>query len=466
MARPQIIVNGGSPGVKGSVSPGGGVTLTLDSTIGVRSVQWTVLSTDELSSVGDYTLALSGSLGQTATTTALGAGTAFIVRVIVNNGLTRGVADPMGTQSTVKVFVPTAEGLEVAAAGETLESDPVFGSTGIINALVRTVSSVVSTTLGIPFKSALVVSTSNLTLNGAATIDGVTIATNDDVLAVGQTNPAQNGIYVANTAGAWTRSTNFDSQDDIRGAIVAVVLGAAGSGRIYQNSNTGSITVGTTALTFVQMPNRVDKEKVDAATSNPTLNTIAMWDSGAAMHATSFQGQGILPSIGLLRGAYLSTFVGMRNAANSGDVVLMSGKATNGLTLGSDDCEEVELRGRTTGTVTYAASGSGTYLTVSYDAGSTQTSIQALGTLDIVSTAQVVQIESDVFIVTGGFRVDAGAAAFFGSTNYGGGAGVIFIGNSTGIPTSNPTGGGFLYVESGALKYRGTAGTITTIAPA
>lgn len=33
-------------------------------------------------------------------------------------------------------------------------------------------------------------------------------------------------------------------------------------------------------------------------------------------------------------------------------------------------------------------------------------------------------------------------------------------------PTANLTGGGILYVEAGAMKYRGSSGTITTIAPA
>lgn len=42
----------------------------------------------------------------------------------------------------------------------------------------------------------------------------------------------------------------------------------------------------------------------------------------------------------------------------------------------------------------------------------------------------------------------------------------LFIANLTTAPTSNPSGGGYLYVESGALKYRGTSGTVTTIAPA
>ena len=34
------------------------------------------------------------------------------------------------------------------------------------------------------------------------------------------------------------------------------------------------------------------------------------------------------------------------------------------------------------------------------------------------------------------------------------------------VPTANPVGGGVLYVEAGALKYRGSSGTITTLAPA
>ena len=41
----------------------------------------------------------------------------------------------------------------------------------------------------------------------------------------------------------------------------------------------------------------------------------------------------------------------------------------------------------------------------------------------------------------------------------------IHIANGT-APTANPTGGGVLYVEAGALKYRGSSGTITTIAAA
>jgi hypothetical protein len=55
---------------------------------------------------------------------------------------------------------------------------------------------------------------------------------------------------------------------------------------------------------------------------------------------------------------------------------------------------------------------------------------------------------------------------FSATTSVGGGAGVLGIANAATVPTTNPSGGGVLYVEAGALKYRGSSGTVTTIAAA
>ena len=80
------------------------------------------------------------------------------------------------------------------------------------------------------------------------------------------------------------------------------------------------------------------------------------------------------------------------------------------------------------------------------------------------------------------FRADAGSAArvvanqdgvtlggniaLGVTTAFGGGSRVVAIREADTVPTSNPTGAGILYVEGGALKYRGTSGTVTTIANA
>lgn len=52
------------------------------------------------------------------------------------------------------------------------------------------------------------------------------------------------------------------------------------------------------------------------------------------------------------------------------------------------------------------------------------------------------------------------------TASHGGGVGVIGITNASTVPTTNPSGGGILYAEGGALKWRGSGGLVTTIAAA
>ncbi len=54
----------------------------------------------------------------------------------------------------------------------------------------------------------------------------------------------------------------------------------------------------------------------------------------------------------------------------------------------------------------------------------------------------------------------------FAAGSYSGAEKALYILNTTAAPTSNPPTGGYLYCEGGALKYRGSAGTVTTIAAA
>lgn len=59
-----------------------------------------------------------------------------------------------------------------------------------------------------------------------------------------------------------------------------------------------------------------------------------------------------------------------------------------------------------------------------------------------------------------------GSVGVNGASSLGDGVGVLTIKNADTNPSTNPTGGGILYADGGALKYRGSSGTVTTIANA
>lgn len=64
------------------------------------------------------------------------------------------------------------------------------------------------------------------------------------------------------------------------------------------------------------------------------------------------------------------------------------------------------------------------------------------------------------------FHSTAGGGYSFGAINpnFNSGTGIIYISNAGVVPSGNPSFGGYLYTDAGALKYRGSSGTVTTIA--
>lgn len=97
--------------------------------------------------------------------------------------------------------------------------------------------------------------TANITLSGTQTIDGIALGVGDRVLVKDQTTGSQNGIYVV-ASGSWTRATDFDtaSQAEIStGKSVFTSDGTTNGGTQWTLSTTGTITVGTTALSFIQI---------------------------------------------------------------------------------------------------------------------------------------------------------------------------------------------------------------------
>ena len=96
----------------------------------------------------------------------------------------------------------------------------------------------------------------------AISIDGVALSLNDRVLIYNQTNAAHNGVYYVSTVGdgatAWvlTRTTDTDSYGASdpnslgEGDAFFVREGATGAGELYVMTTSGTITFGTTNITF------------------------------------------------------------------------------------------------------------------------------------------------------------------------------------------------------------------------
>lgn len=82
------------------------------------------------------------------------------------------------------------------------------------------------------------------------TVDGVTLATGDRILLKQQSSGSENGIYTVNASGAPTRATDFAIGTDAKGALVSVIEGTANAYSLWACTNTGTITIGSTALVF------------------------------------------------------------------------------------------------------------------------------------------------------------------------------------------------------------------------
>lgn len=92
--------------------------------------------------------------------------------------------------------------------------------------------------------------TTNISLTGNPTIDGVVLTTGDRVLVKNQSTGSQNGIYIT-AAGSWTRSTDSDANAEVTcGLTVVVEEGTNNGGRIWILTTPNPIVVGSTSLSF------------------------------------------------------------------------------------------------------------------------------------------------------------------------------------------------------------------------
>lgn len=103
--------------------------------------------------------------------------------------------------------------------------------------------------------------------NGAGNVDGITVGNGDRVLLTAQGVGSENGLWVVNLVGNWTRPTDFDTSAEAGpGVAVAVTEGTSNGDSIWLMTTNAPITLGTTALAFSKVPMSAPVTSVDGAT--------------------------------------------------------------------------------------------------------------------------------------------------------------------------------------------------------
>jgi hypothetical protein len=217
--------------------------------------------------------------------------------------------------------------------------------------------------------------------------------------------------------------------------------------RIDSITGTGNINVASGKTLTVS--NTLTLAGVDSSTLTiPATGTAALL--GTANIFTAQQAIALASNVPLIiqNTTTSSTTQGsvMRLGCNDG-AAMNSGHRLGGLGLAGNDGTAADTQFTGAGIFAYAAA-----LWTTSDRPTRLT----IETAPVASSVRVVRlnIESDG-------NIGIGAAGSYGS-----GAGVLSIANAATNPSTNPTGGGILYSDAGAGKWRGSSGTVTTFGPA
>lgn len=175
----------------------------------------------------------------------------------------------------------------------------------------------------------------DIATGGLIDVDGVTVADGDRVALGSQTDPIENGIYVA-SAGAWTRATDVDEDSEISRGIAFFVS----EGGNYTNSgywsSTQVISIGTDAISFIEFNKPVFKFGTAFTQSGSTVtlnldpdgavylsgNGVAVKLNGSSLTATA---DGLAISTGGVTNDMLAGSIALSKLAEGGELLKRDG---------------------------------------------------------------------------------------------------------------------------------------------
>jgi hypothetical protein len=180
----------------------------------------------------------------------------------------------------------------------------------------------------------------------ALVIDGITMVVADRVLVYQQTTQTQNGVYVVTDIGSGSTNWVLTRADDAdtfgiagpdtlsEGSTFFVQQGATGAGETYTCNTVGTITFGTTNITFVQ----ISSAQIYSAGTGLTLSgtqfsitntgTAGTYGSASSVPVFVTNAQGQVTSV-------TNTAIAISGTAVSGNITGQAGSVANALTAGT-----------------------------------------------------------------------------------------------------------------------------------
>jgi hypothetical protein len=217
----------------------------------------------------------------------------------------------------------------------------------------------------------------NFTTTGNITLSGLAVQANGDwtstltagnrILVKNQTAGADNGIYVA-AAGAWARSSDANTWEEIVSAYLFVLAGTVWAGSSWVDTNQQGGTLGTTPITFTQFSNNATYTAGTGLTlagfqfSITPVGTAGTYGSASQVPVIVTNASGQVSSV-------TNTAIAISNSQVSGlgtmstqnaNAVAITGGSIDGTTIGGSTAAAIT---GTTITATSYFSGPGTNLT-------------------------------------------------------------------------------------------------------
>ena len=281
---------------------------------------------------GNQTVTLSGD--------ATGSGTTSISVTLANSGVSAGTTSGITVDAKGRITaitglsasdIPSLSASKISDFDSTVQAnrlDEMAAPTGAVDFNSQRITGVSDPTgaqdaatksyvdavkTGLDVKDSVkVATTGNITLSGTQTIDGVSVSADERVLVKSQTDASENGIYDCK-AGAWARSSDFDSNTEVTsGAFTFVEQGTVNADAGFVLTTDGSITVGTTDLAFTQFSGAGSVSAGDGLSkSGNTLSADLKANSGLVISggeiALDLDASGISGSLGIADGGTNAT---------------------------------------------------------------------------------------------------------------------------------------------------------------